>query len=119
MNIKKLINELPISNDCKIKVGNLVQAIIPNSTLELPNLGEVWLVTSERVVMITDTHCVQIDDIFPFKGSNIDGRNDIRIGFQTNNANDNKFHDYWYKKLANSPAEYFKNKKKILESIEQ
>ena len=69
---------------------------------------------------MTETRCVQIDDIFPFKGSDISSRgNDTTLsaGFETTNEIGDKFSTYWFKKLANSPAEYFANKKKILAAI--
>lgn len=120
-NVRELINKLPICAEGKVGVVNLINLVAPAFKVELPAAGEVWLTNSERIVVVYNGGCVQIDDIFPFEGSDTSNRNkdELKAGFHTTNGGSDKFNIYWHKRLAASPAEYFANKESILAKIKK
>lgn len=115
--IKQLINNLPICEEGKAGVAELVSAITPFS-IGLPKQGEIWLTRTERIVIVTDNSCsTQIDEIFPFNESRTEdrGSNDLSIGYLTGNFS--QFDKFWVKKLADNPKDYFAGRENILADL--
>lgn len=116
--IKKLINDIPICDDAKVKVAALIEAIAPGVKINYPKVGEVWLTESERIgIHTSDSGVVQLEPWFPFRGSSTSNRSSDSnvVGFVIDTQN--RVGNYWVKKLADNPIDYYKNREQILADL--